>query len=302
MKILVTGGTTFVSKYTAEHFVRRGDELFVLNRGSREQVSGVRLIKADRTQPGDILRGAHFDAVLDITAYTAEHIRGLLDADVTFDDYIFISSSAVYPETDPQPFSEEMPCGRNAIWGAYSENKLEAEKVLRERAENAYILRPPYFYGIYENLYREAFPFDCAAKDRPFFLPGDGSMKLQFFNVSDLCRFMEILLTEHPENRVFNVGNRETVTVKEWAELCCRIAGKTPRFVSVDKSVPQRDYFCFHDYEYELDVSKQSALMPDTVPLEKGLREEYLWYREHPESVYYRKPYMEYIDTNLRRK
>ena len=298
-KILLTGGTTFVSKYTAEYFVKKGYDVTVLNRGSRPQVSGVTHINCDRTQLGDLLRGKHFDAILDITAYTEEHVRTLVDSGVCFEDYIFISSSAVYPETNEQPFTEEQDCGRNSIWGDYGTNKLQAEEYLRENVPNAYMLRPPYFYGKYENLYREGFVFDCAMRDRPFYLPGDGSMKLQFFHVRDLCRFVEILLEKHPERKVFNVGNPETVTVKEWAELCYRIAGKTPRFVSVDRSVFQRNYFCFHDYEYVLDVSRQSALMPDTMPLEQGLKEEFEWFRDNPDSVYRRNPYMEYIDSNL---
>ncbi len=298
-KFLLTGGTTFVSKYTAEYFVKKGYDVTVLNRGSRPQVSGVTHINCDRTQLGDLLRGKHFDAILDITAYTEEHVRTLVDSGVCFEDYIFISSSAVYPETNAQPFTEEQDCGRNSIWGDYGTNKLQAEEYLRENVPNAYMLRPPYFYGKYENLYREGFVFDCAMRDRPFYLPGDGSMKLQFFHVRDLCRFVEILLEKHPERKVFNVGNPETVTVKEWAELCYRIAGKTPRFVSVDRSVFQRNYFCFHDYEYVLDVSRQSALMPDTMPLEQGLREEFEWFRDNPDSVYRRNPYMEYIDSNL---
>ena len=32
-KILVTGGTNFVSRFTAEYFVKNGDEVYVLNRG-----------------------------------------------------------------------------------------------------------------------------------------------------------------------------------------------------------------------------------------------------------------------------
>lgn len=43
-------------------------------------------------------------------------------------------------------------------------------------------------------------------------------MKLQFLNVSDLCRFIEIILNNHPDNHIFNVGNKETVTVKEWVK------------------------------------------------------------------------------------
>ena len=300
MKILITGGTTFVSKYAAEFFVRRGDEVTVLNRGSRKQVEGAALIERDRTQLGDELRGRFFDLVFDVTAYTGEHVRTLLDSGVEFSDYILISSSAVYPETAPQPFDESCPCGANSIWGAYGTNKLDAERELLSRVPSAYILRPPYFYGKYENLYREAFVFDCALGGRDFYIPRNGEMKLQFFNVSDLCRFAEILLEKHPERRVFNVGNGDTVTVKQWAELCFKAAGKEPpRFVSVDGKVPQRDYFCFYDYEYVLDVSAQYALMPDTVPLEQGLKEEFEWYRENPDSVYFKKPYAEFIDNNL---
>ena len=299
MKILITGGTTFVSKYTAEYFVKKGCDVTVINRGSRKQIEGVTLINRDRTQLGNILRGVRFDVVLDITAYTEEHIKTLLESGVEFDDYVFISSSAVYPETNPQPFKEEQPCGNNTVWGDYGKNKYLAERYLCEEVPSAYILRPPYFYGIYENLYREAFVFDCAMQNRPFYLPKNGEMKLQFFNVKDLCRFIEIILKEQPENRVFNVGNSETVTVKEWVELCYAAAGKTPEFVSVDKSVEQRDYFCFYDYEYVLDVSKQCELMADTVLPDEGLKEEFEWYRKNPDSVYFRKPYMEYIDNNL---
>lgn len=299
MKILITGGTTFVSKFTAEYFVKLGNDVFVLNRGSREQIKGVEFICCDRTQLGNTLSGKHFDVVLDITAYTQEHIQKLLESGISFDEYIFVSSSAVYPENNSKPFSEEQECGYNSVWGDYGINKLKAEQYLMSRISNAYVIRPPYFYGIYENLYREAFVFDCAMQNREFYIPKNGEMRLQFFNVRDLCRFIEILISNKPENHIFNVGNTETVTVKEWVSMCYKAAGKNARFVSVDSSIPQRNYFCFYDYEYVLDVSKQNELMPDTVPLMQGLQEEFDWYKSNTDSVYYRKPYLEYIKNNL---
>lgn len=157
MKILITGGTTFVSKYAAEYFVTKGNDVTVINRGSRPQVNSVTYIGCDRTALGNDLNGKHFNLILDITAYTEEQIKTLLDSGVAFDDYIFISSSAVYPETNPQPFTEEQTCGYNSVWGDYGTNKLNAERYLRANVVHAYILRPPYFYGKYENLYREAF-------------------------------------------------------------------------------------------------------------------------------------------------
>ena len=302
MTILITGGTTFVSKYATEYFVAKGDDVTVINRGSRPQVDGVTLINCDRTALGDRLNVKHFDIILDITAYSEEHIKTLLKSGVAFDDYIFISSSAVYPETNPQPFTEQQPCGYNSVWGDYGMNKLKAERYLHSKVPNAYILRPPYFYGVYENLYRETFPFDCALQDRPFYIPQNGDIKLQFFNVSDLCLFVGILIDKHPNNHIFNVGNKDIVTVKKWVELCYKAVGKTAEFISVDKEISQRDYFCFYDYECVLDVSKQNELLPDTIPLEEGLKEEFEWYKNNLNSIYNRKPYMEFIDNNLAKK
>lgn len=299
MKILVSGGTTFVSKFTAEYFLKRNNEVYVINRNSRAQLDGVHLINCDRMNLKNLLKDKHFDLIIDVTAYNKAHIESLLNSGVTFDDYIFISSSAVYPETNSQPFTEEQTCGKNSVWGDYGVNKLMAENYLLEHCTNAYILRPPYFYGIYENLYREAFPFDCAEKGRKFYIPQNGDMKLQFYNVSDLCKFIELIIKKKPDNHIYNVGNSDIITVKEWVKLCYKAVGKTPEFVEVDKSVQQRDYFCFYDYEYILDVSRQNELMPTTVPLEKGLKEEYEWYKNNHNSIYNRKSYIEFIDKNL---
>ena len=297
-KLLVTGGTVFVSRFVAAYFVRKGDEVYVLNRNTRPQVPGVTLIEGDRNDLGDKLKGIHFDAVLDITSYTRADAENLVSALGSFEDYVFISSSAVYPETLPQPFREEQPCGPNSIWGVYGTNKLAAEEYLRRCVPQAYILRPPYLYGPMQNVYREPFVFECTEAGRPFYIPGDGGMKLQFFHVEDLCRFIEILLEKKPEHKIFNVGNPQSVTIAQWVELCYGAVGKPVRTVSV-QGHPQRSYFCFHDYDYALDVAKQTALMRDTKPLAEGLAESYAWFREHRDGLM-RKPYFDYIDRNLR--
>ena len=118
-KILVAGGTVFVSRYVANYFAQKGHDVYVLNRNSKPQLPNVTLIEGDRNNLGDKLKGYEFDAVLDITAYTREHVENLVNALDKFDDYIMVSSSAVYPETNPQPFTEEQPCGPNSVWGIY---------------------------------------------------------------------------------------------------------------------------------------------------------------------------------------
>lgn len=297
--ILVTGGTVFVSRYVAEYFAKKGDKVYVLNRNTRPQSEGVTLIEADRNELGDTLKGYQFDVVLDITAYTKQDVENLVTALSDIKDYIFISSSAVYPETLPQPFCEEQPCGPNAIWGSYGTNKLEAEQYLTEHVPQAYILRPPYLYGPMQNVYREPFVFDCAMADREFYIPKDGTMPLQFFHVEDLCRFIDILLEKKPKNHIYNVGNPEAVSIDEWVQVCYEVVGHELKKVYVDSSHSQRAYFPFHDYAYFLDVSKQMELMPDTKPLLEGLKESYEWYCENNESVM-KKPLLEYIDSEIR--
>ncbi len=270
-KMLITGGTVFVSRYVAEYVVKKGYEVYVLNRNTKPQVKGVALIEADRHQLDDRLRGYHFDAVLDICAYDASDVNDLLDALDSYDDYILISSSAVYPEYGKQPFAEDDKLGENRFWKAYGTDKIAAEQALIQRDDNAYILRPPYLYGAMNNVYREAFVFECAMQDRKFYIPKHGEMKLQFFHVSDLCHFIDILLAQKPSTHVFNVGNPETISILEWVKLCYQVCGKKAEFVFVEKDIESRKYFSFYDYEYELDITKQREWMHHTISMEKGL-------------------------------
>lgn len=301
-RILVTGGTVFVSKYIARYFADLGEHVVVLNRNTKEQLEGVAVIEADRHALGNVLSGQHFDAVIDVTAYNAQDVDDLARAleSVTFDTYVMISSSAVYPTTNLQPFVENGRLGLNSkheVWGQYSEGKVAAERAVLEQIANAYIIRPPYLYGPMNNIYREAFVFDCADAERAFRLPGDGEMRLQFFHVRDLCRFIDVIIAQQPQQHVFNVGNPELVSVREWVELCYRAAGKPLECVAVH-NVPQRSFFPFYDYQYELDVRAQRELMPETTPLAEGLRESYAWYSAHRNEVV-PKPYMKFIDEEL---
>ena len=164
-KVLVTGGIVFVSRYIAEHYVEKNYDVYVLNRNSREQSRGVKLIQADRNDIGGVLRHFHFDAVID-TAYTSDEVEKLLDALGSYEDYILISSGAVYSENTLQLFKEDSPLAFNKYCGKYGTDKIEAEAALLKRNPNAYILRPPYLYGQMNNVYREAYVFDCALAGR----------------------------------------------------------------------------------------------------------------------------------------
>lgn len=296
-KVLVTGGTVFVSRYIAEYYVVKGYDVYVLNRNSREQSKGVKLIQADRHNLGEILRDYCFDIVID-TAYNSDDVNKLLDALGDYKDYILISSSAVYPEYATQPFKEDTATNLNRYWGKYGTDKIDAERTLIKRNPNAYILRPPYLYGPMNNVYREAFVFDCALQDRCFYLPKAGEMKLQFFHVGDLCKFIDILLEKRPSQHVFNVGNTDAISIYQWVEMCYRIVRKEVEFKNVYDDIDQRKYFSFYDYEYYLDVSKQHEIMPNETDLYEGLKESFMWYKNNSDKVN-KKAFFEFIDDSL---
>ena len=299
-KILVTGGTVFVSKYVAEYYLNQGDKVYVLNRNTREQPIGAILIEADRKNLTDELKKYEFDIVIDVTAYTGEDVNNLLAALGSYKEYIMISSSAVYPEFENQPFKEKCMVGKNKYWGKYGTNKIDAEVTLMKRVPSAYILRPPYLYGPMNNVYREAFVFECAMADRKFYLPGTGEIKLHFFHINDLCKCIDAIIVSKPKTHVMNVGNYDTISVRAWVEMGYLVAGRNVEFEEVYERIEQREYFSFYDYEYQLDVTNQSMLHLQTIPLIEGMRESFEWYKSNQNSVN-RKNYMEYIDRNFQK-
>ncbi len=56
MNILVSGGTIFVSKYISEYFRDLNYNVYIFNRGNNLQPEGVKFIKADRNNLGDVLK------------------------------------------------------------------------------------------------------------------------------------------------------------------------------------------------------------------------------------------------------
>lgn len=57
----------------------------------------------------------------------------------------------------------------------------------------------------------------CSVRKK-FYLPKDGEMKLQFFHINDLCRFIDVMLKNKSEQHIFNVGNKELVSIHEYID------------------------------------------------------------------------------------
>ena len=305
-KILVTGGTIFVSKFVAQYFAsnkfKNEYQVYVLNRNNHSQVENVILINSSRENLAHKLEEYKFDIVIDITSYTKNDVKFILDSLGNSKDlvekYILLSSSAVYPETLDLPFMESDKVGKNIFWNDYGLNKIEAENYLQQNFSNYYILRPPYLYGQENNVYREAFVFDCAEQKRKFYLPENKEMKLQFFYIEDLCKVIENILIKNPKEKIFNVGNEVCISILDWVKLCYEVVGEKLEVINVSKEIPQRNYFPFYAYEYYLDVTKQKSLLDKTTDLKIGLEKSYQWYKNNKDKVN-RKNYFDFIDNEL---
>jgi len=102
MKILVLGGTVFLSKAITAEAVRRGHDVVCAARGASGGVpEGARLIAVDRNKPGafDQLAGERFDSVIDVSKYSVNWVRDALEAfGPTTPHWTFVSSISVYAD------------------------------------------------------------------------------------------------------------------------------------------------------------------------------------------------------------
>ena len=163
MRVLVLGGTVFLSHAVAAEALRRGHEVVCAARGSSGRVpDGARLVRVDRDQPDGVrvLAGERFDAVVDVA--TMSH-RWVLDAlravgadagHWTFVSSINVYADAVTPHQNEDaplhaPIAEEAPPEERIqhpyLYGAI---KAASEQAVREHlGDRAFILRSGLIVG-----------------------------------------------------------------------------------------------------------------------------------------------------------
>ena len=108
MKILIFGGNRFVGKLVTKQLYTAGHDITLINRTGTSPVP-CSVIKCDRND-SDSLRSAigdtFFDCVIDMCLYNTS--QAVITTDILKNNthkYIFISSIAVYDNTDIYPIS-----------------------------------------------------------------------------------------------------------------------------------------------------------------------------------------------------
>lgn len=311
MKLLFIGGTGLISSACSELALKRGHELYLLNRGQSPKYpapEGARLLKgdirADATAVRGLLTGLHFDAAVDFIAFTAEDI----DQDMALlrdhvDQFVFISSASAY-QKPPRSYliTEDTPL-ENPFW-SYSRGKIAAEHSLmqafREEGFPATIVRPsltygptqiPFCVGSWEHPWTV---IDRIQRGRRIIVPGDGTSLWVLTWNGDFARgFLGLLGNPAALGQVYHITSDEVLTWNQIYLQAFGTLGVAPNILHVPSDLiaaywPHAVGSLLGDKVNSavFDNSKIKRLVPDyhcDVSWEVGLRRALDWYEAHPE-------------------
>lgn len=293
-RVLILGGTTFVSKMSAKYFIEKGYEVSILTRGKKEvDYLGVsNHFKMDRKDIKSLegLKDKEFDIIIDASAYVLEDVENIFKVLKTkkLKKYIFVSSGAVYSKSTDIAMSEDYSVGENPNWGSYGLNKLKIEEFLikkyKEEKLPVSIVRPTYLYGEENILFRESYFFGRIDKLLEIPIP-DSDSKIQFILIDDLMKIFDSLIdNENTNGEAFNVTNPTVYSFENMIREYSIALKKDVLYKKVnykDKYI-DRDFFPYRDTTYILDVEKSKKFgvyIPKT-SLVDGLRKTYQWYKE----------------------
>jgi nucleoside-diphosphate-sugar epimerase len=163
MRLLVLGGTLFVSRAVAAEAVRRGHEVVCAARGQTGSLpDGAKLVVVDRDAPDGLapLAGESFDGVVDVAKISHPWVANALDVLAeNAAHWTFVSSISVYNDgvtqgqrTDAsvfEPKREEVRAGQPLtdpeLYGAI---KVASENAVLERlGDRAFVVRPGLITG-----------------------------------------------------------------------------------------------------------------------------------------------------------
>ena len=285
MRVLVVGGTEFISLHLVRALLRDRHDVVVLNRGRQpERVpAGVKTIIADRKDHAGLSRvvgGERFDGLVDITyaPTTGDDVRALLAAlGDRVGHAIFVSTGRVHDHALPIPYHEDTP--RNLYWGEYAKNKIEGEDAYLGSGVPATVVRPTHVFGPLNTRNNETFFFDRLVRGRPVLVPGDGGWLRQFGHVEDLANAMAAMLGDgRAFGRAYNVSGEESVTQVGFVELIAEVVGQRLTMVPVPKApFGQNLVYDCHAVYTTTRVRRELGIRP-RYTLVSGLAQTFEWY------------------------
>jgi len=286
MRVLVIGGTEFISLHLVRALQRDRHEVTVLNRGRRPEraAAGVRTLVADRKDAAALRRalaGERFDGLVDVTyaPTTGEDVQALLAAlEGRVGHAIFVSTGRVHDHAVALPISETTP--RTLYWGEYARLKIAGEDAYMASGVPATVVRPTHVYGPLNTRNNETFFFDRLVRGRPILVPGDGGWLRQFGHVEDLADAMAAMLGDRRAmGQSYNVTGEEAVTQVGFVDLVADVVGRRATVVYAPNAPFGQNlaYDC-HAVYTTTKIRRDLGIRP-RYTLAAGLAQTYEWYR-----------------------
>ncbi len=307
MRVLFVGGTGNISAACTDQALRKGFEVFHLNRGNRPERERpeVKVLRADIRDSQAVraaIGGLRFDSVVQFLAFRPEHV----EADIRVfggvtDQYVFISTCSAYQKPSVTPMITEDTPLENPFW-EYSRLKAACERVLTDGPDSRSfpytIVRPSHTYdnGWIPGCFGSA-SYGLAwriLEGREVIVPGDGQSLWTLTHASDFATGLVGLLGNPAAlSEAFHITSDEHLTWDAIHTIIGDALGVSPRIVHIPSDYiarinPERGAGLLGDKAVSVlfDNSKIRRFVPEFRPrisFREGVRRSLEWYDLHPE-------------------
>lgn len=215
MRLLVLGGTVFLSAAVAREAVVRGHEVTCASRGvSGTPPEGARFVPWDRGEEAPpAIADVEVDAVVDV-ARQPSHVRRALAA-LPAAHWVFVSTVSVYadqatpdgaPDRTPllDPVHEDLDPESSPE--AYGGMKVACEELVAEQAASATLVRPGLVVGPADPSGRFSYWPRRLVRGGEVLAPGSPDDAVQVIDVRDLARWLVLLAEQRTVGTFDTVG------------------------------------------------------------------------------------------------
>lgn len=305
MKVLFIGGTGNISVEVSKLAVKRGFDLYLLNRGRQPvQIDGAKSIVGDITQVEQIqsiLAEHQFDVVVNWIAFHEHEIeRDLNLFRGRCGQYIFISTASAYQKPPTHPIVTESTPLKNPFW-QYSRNKIACEERLvrayREEDFPMTIVRPSHTYDkripIAVGNWASYVVPQRMLEGKPVIVHGDGTSLWTLTHSEDFAKgFVGLIGLPASIGHDFTITSDYYLTWNQIHEQIGDALGVKPNLVHIPSDFiatidPGTGAGLIGDKMHcgIFDNSKIKRFVPDyvaTIPFHEGIRRTLAWFQEDP--------------------
>jgi 2'-hydroxyisoflavone reductase len=234
MRLLVLGGSVFLSRAVVEAALAQGDEVTTLTRGVSGSVpEGARALVGDRAEVDGLraLDGGEWDVVVDVCMQAPSQVaRSVSGLQGRVGRYVYVSSVSVYASFDQEPLDENTALLAAAQEGAdehdmgqYGHLKVRCEELVRQGFGDAsLVVRPGLIVGPGDPSGRFTYWVERGARPGTVLGPGRPERRVQFIDVRDLAGW---IVRTDAVGTANAVGPGGVVSMGELLSVCLEIGG-----------------------------------------------------------------------------